>query len=253
MAESVVLLHGFSGTSRAWDGVVAHLPPERYSPLALDLPGHGELADAARPITFGGCVESVLERSPERFALAGYSMGGRVALHVALAAPQRVARLVLIGANPGIEDKIARERRRRSDLLLADRLEKESFDDFIERWRAQPLFAGESDHVGALARADQRRNRPDALAAVLRGLGMGDMASLWGRLAEIELSVTVIAGERDEKFRAIGERMVELLPDARFLVVPGGHGLLFENPVAVADAIAQSDSTPRPGALGTAI
>ncbi len=238
MAESVVLLHGFSGTHRAWDGVVACLSPERYSALALDLPGHAELADATRPITFEGCVSSVLERSPERFVLVGYSMGGRIALHVALAAPERVMRLVLIGANPGIEDEAERERRREADLLLANRLEKEPFEDFIERWRTQPLFADEPDHVGALARADQRRNRPDALAAVLRGLGMGEMAPLWNRLPEIEMPVTVLAGDRDDKFRAIGQRMVARLPEARLRVVPGGHGVLFENPADVAAAIA---------------
>jgi len=238
MAESVVLLHGFSGTYRAWDAVVACLSPERYSALALDLPGHGELADVTRPITFEGCVSSVLERSPERFVLVGHSMGGRIALHLALAAPERVARLVLIGANPGIEDETERERRRESDLLLADRLEKGPFEDFIERWRTQPLFADEPDHVGALARADQRRNRPHALAAVLRGLGTGEMAPLWNRLSEIELPVTVLAGDRDEKFRAIGQRMVARLPDARLRVVPGGHGVLFESPADVAAAIA---------------
>jgi 2-succinyl-6-hydroxy-2,4-cyclohexadiene-1-carboxylate synthase len=237
VAESVVLLHGFTGTRRAWDGVVAHLPPERYSALALDLPGHGELADAPRPITFDGCVSSVLERSPKRFALAGYSMGGRIALHVALIAPQRVARLVLIGANPGIEDEPERERRRQSDRLLAEQLEKGPFEDFIERWRTQPLFADEPPHVGDLARADQRRNRPDALGAVLRGLGTGEMAPLWNRLPEIELPVTVLAGERDAKFRAIGERMIARLPDARLRVVPGGHGVLFESPADVAAAI----------------
>lgn len=240
MAESVVLLHGFGGTRRAWDGVVAHLPPERYSPRALDLPGHGELASSPQPITFESCVASVLARSPESFALVGYSMGGRVALNLALAAPARVARLVLIGANPGIEDPAERERRKQQDRALADGLENEPFEEFIERWRGQPLFADEPDEAGALARADQRRNRPGALARVLRGMGTGEMTPLWDRLAEIELPVSVLVGERDLKFRAIGERMAGLLPNAHVLVVPGGHGLLFENPVAVAEAIAQA-------------
>src|ERR1700728_4014819 len=102
MPESVVLLHGFGNTHRAWDGVIAALDRERYRPLALDLPGHGEAADAERRITFAGCVEHVLARSPERFALCGYSLGGRVALHVALAAPERVSRLVLVSTSAGI-------------------------------------------------------------------------------------------------------------------------------------------------------
>jgi 2-succinyl-6-hydroxy-2,4-cyclohexadiene-1-carboxylate synthase len=235
--ESVVLLHGFSGTRRAWDGVVAALDAERYRPLALDLPGHGDAADAARPITFDGCVAHVLARSPERFVLCGYSMGGRIALHVALAAPERVQRLVLVASSPGIEDAEERVKRRVADLELADELERIPFEEFIERWRTQPLFAEDPPDVGALARADQRRNRPDALAEVLRGLGTGEMRPLWDRLGELTMPVTVLVGERDAKFRALGQRMVELLPDARMLVVAGGHGLALENPGAVAGAI----------------
>jgi 2-succinyl-6-hydroxy-2,4-cyclohexadiene-1-carboxylate synthase len=237
VVESVVLLHGFGGTRRAWDGVLAHLPAERYRPLALDLPGHGCEADAPRPITFDGCVASVLERSPERFVLAGYSMGGRMALHVALAAPARVERLVLIGVTAGIEDEQERARRRDSDGGLADDLERGSFERFIERWRAQPLFAGEPADVSALARADQRRNRPDALAAVLRGVGTGEMAPLWDRLGELEMPVTVVVGDRDVKFQEAGRRMVELIPRAELRVVPGAHHLPLENPQAVAEAV----------------
>jgi 2-succinyl-6-hydroxy-2,4-cyclohexadiene-1-carboxylate synthase len=243
MAESVVLLHGFGGTRRAWDGVIAALGGERYRPLALDLPGHGEAADAERPITFAGCVANVLARSPERFVLCGYSLGGRVALHVALAAPARVSRLVLVSAGAGICDDAERAARRRSDAALADELERVPFEDFIERWRTQPLFASEPPEAGALARADQRRNRPDALAAVLRGIGTGEMQPLWDRLGELEMPVTVLAGERDEKFRAIGRRMVELLPDAELLVLAGGHGLPLENPQDVAGALAAEEPT----------
>jgi 2-succinyl-6-hydroxy-2,4-cyclohexadiene-1-carboxylate synthase len=238
--ESVVLLHGFSGTHRAWDGVVARLDPERYLPLALDLPGHGAAADAERPITFPGCVAHVLAAGPERFVLCGYSQGGRIALHVALAAPERVSRLVLVSTSAGIEDAAERAERRRSDHRLADELELGGwavFDSFIERWRAQPLFVGEPSEVGRLAREDQRRNRPDALAAALRGIGAGEMEPLWDRLAELQMQVTVLVGARDEKYRVLGQRMTGLLPDAQLVLALGGHGLPLENPAAVAVSI----------------
>jgi 2-succinyl-6-hydroxy-2,4-cyclohexadiene-1-carboxylate synthase len=238
MPESVVLLHGFSGTRRAWDGVIAALDRERYRPLALDLPGHGENADAERPISFARCVAAVLAAAPERFTLCGYSMGGRIALHVALAAPERVQRLVLVASSPGIEDGEQRAERRLADRALADELERIPFEEFIERWRTQPLFAADPPDVGALAREDQRRNRPDALAAVLRGIGTGEMRPLWDRLGELGMPVTVVVGERDAKFRALGARMVELLPNAELIVLAGGHGLALENPRGVAGALA---------------
>lgn len=230
--------------------MLAHLDGERYRALALDLPGHGELADAPRPITFEGCVASVLARAPESFTLCGYSLGGRVALHVALAAPARVRRLVLVSCSPGIEDADERAARRRADRELADELESIPFEDFIERWRAQPLFAGEPPEASLLARADQRRNRPDALAAVLRGVGAGETQPLWDRLAELAMPLVVIAGERDSKYRALGDRMAGLLADGELVVVAGGHGLPLENPAAVAESVAASGFDPSSRLLG---
>jgi len=243
--EHVVLLHGFSGTRRAWDGVLERLDRERYLPLALDLPGHGAAAGWEPPITFAACVEYVLAAAPARFALCGYSLGGRVALHLALAAPERVARLVLVSCSPGIEDARERGERRCSDAALASELEQRPFEEFIERWRAQPLFAAEPAHVRELAVADQRRNRPHALAAVLRGIGTGEMEPLWDRLGELAMPVTVLVGERDEKYLEIGRRMAERMPAVRLLVVDGGHGLPLENPAAIVGALATDPARPR--------
>jgi 2-succinyl-6-hydroxy-2,4-cyclohexadiene-1-carboxylate synthase len=235
--ESVVLLHGFSATGRAWDGVAARLQREGYRPLAPDLLGHGTGADCERPITFSGCVAHVLAQAPERFALCGYSLGGRVALHLALSAPERVSRLALVSTSPGIEDAAERAERRRADQELANELESVPFEQFLERWRTQPLFSADPPELDRLAGEDQRRSRPDALAAVLRGIGTGEMEPLWGRLAELTMPVTVIVGERDLKFRKLGERMVRLLPDANLRVIAGGHRLPLENPAGLANSL----------------
>jgi len=245
MPENLVLLHGFAGTHRAWDGVIAALAREphaaqRYRPLALDLPGHGHEADAPRPITFAGCVERVLACAGGRFALCGYSLGGRVAMHVALAAPARVSRLVLVSCSAGIEDARERAARRAADERLARELEREPFEQFIERWRAQPLFAGEPPEAGERARADHRRNRPDALAAALRGLGAGHMSPLWGRLGELLMPVTVVVGERDRQYAALGRRAAAALPHGQLVTLPGGHGLALESPAALARLLARA-------------
>lgn len=237
MPETILMLHGFGGTHRAWDGVAAALEPERYLPLAIDLPGHGAAADAERPITFPGCVAHVLAAAPERFALCGYSLGGRVALHVALAAPERVSRLVLVSCSAGIEDPLERAQRREDDERLARELEQAPFEDFIERWRSQPLFARDPPEVGRLAREDQRRNRPDALAAAMRGLGAGEMQPLWDRLGELSMPTTVVVGERDAKFLAIGARMAEGVPGGELVILPGGHPLPLESSGALATAL----------------
>jgi 2-succinyl-6-hydroxy-2,4-cyclohexadiene-1-carboxylate synthase len=238
MAETVVLLHGFAGTRHGWDSVADRLDRERYRPLALDLRGHGD-ARERRPITFAACAADVLAAAPERFALCGYSLGGRIALHVALERPERVERLVLVASTAGIEDPALRAERRAADEKLAAQVQRGTPEAFAERWMRRPLFAGTPPEAARRWRDDLLRNDPVSLADVLRGVGAGAMEPLWDRLRELRMPVTIIAGERDGRYAAIGRRLAAALPDARLLVVPGaGHGLPREAPQAVAAAIA---------------
>jgi len=227
MPATVVLLHGFAGTGRAWDPVVDRLDPERYTPFAPDLRG-----------TFDTVVDEVLTAAPERFVLCGYSMGGRVALHVALAARDRIDRLVLVATTAGIEDEAERAARRAADADLAAFAESATIEAFADRWMAQPIFAGTPAEAARIWREDLLRNDARALAAVLRGLGAGAMTPVWDRLGELTMPATVLAGERDAKYVALGERLAAALPRAQLIVVPGaGHGLPREAPAAVAAAL----------------
>jgi 2-succinyl-6-hydroxy-2,4-cyclohexadiene-1-carboxylate synthase len=236
VSEALVLLHGFAGTHRTWDGVLARLEPETYRPLALDLRGHGAARDA-RPITFDAVVADVLAAAPGRFTLIGYSMGARLALHVALAAPQRLERLVLVSGTAGLEDPAQRAARRERDEALAARIERDTIEAFATAWRAQPLFAGDPPEVAALARGDYLRNDPRALAAALRGIGTGVMAPLWDRLPELAMPARVVVGERDTRYVALGERLCAKLAAAELVVVPGaGHAVHLAAPAAVGRA-----------------
>jgi 2-succinyl-6-hydroxy-2,4-cyclohexadiene-1-carboxylate synthase len=237
MPTTVVLLHGFAGTGRAWDPVAQRLDRERYTALAPDLRGHGDARDA-RPVSFTGCVQDVVAAAPARFVLCGYSMGGRIALHVALAAPERVERLVLVATTAGIEDEGARAARRADDERLAAFAEGASIEAFADRWAAQPLFAGTPADAARIWREDLLRNDPGALAAALRGIGSGSMQPLWDRLGELTMPATVLVGSRDAKFMALGERLAAGLPAGELVAVPGsGHGLPREAPEAIVAAL----------------
>jgi 2-succinyl-6-hydroxy-2,4-cyclohexadiene-1-carboxylate synthase len=215
----LVLLHGFTQTGASWDGVVRELAG-RYRATVPDLGA--------------GPWEAELDRLeaevPGEFTLAGYSMGGRLALALALRIPSRVRRLVLVSASPGLADAFVREERRAADEVLAARIEAIGTEAFAREWAAQPLFAGQPPAVAEAAHEDRLRRSATEHAAQLRGLGTGSMPSLWERLGELSMPVTLVVGQRDAKFCAIAERMG--LPT---VTVPGvGHAVALEAPEAVA-------------------
>lgn len=227
MPSDLLLLHGFTQTGASWDGVRRALGG-RYRALAPDLGAGPWEAELDR-------LETLV---PGRHVLAGYSMGGRLALALALRRPERVARLVLVSASPGLSDRDERARRREADEALAARIERIGAEAFAREWAAQPLFAGQPEAVAAAAHADRIRRPAADHAAQLRGLGTGVMPPLWDRLGELAMPVVLVVGERDPKFREIAGRMAERLPDGRVVTVPGsGHAVALEEPEAVARAI----------------
>jgi 2-succinyl-6-hydroxy-2,4-cyclohexadiene-1-carboxylate synthase len=237
MLGDLVLLHGFTQTGRSWAPVTAELR-ERYRCFAPDLPGHGD-AEGRRPASFDAVAAYVGALRMERITLCGYSMGGRLALETALRMPSRIARLVLIGATPGIEDVRERALRLAADNDLADRIEAIGLEAFVDEWGAQSLFASMPRGVADAARADRLRGSAPGLAAALRGMGTGAMEPRWDRLDELRMPVTLAVGEHDEKFRAIAEQMAPALPDSRVVVVPGaGHAAHLEAPHGVAELLA---------------
>ncbi len=237
MTPAIVLLHGFTHTGASWDPVRAALP-ESYRAYAPDIRGHGT-ATGLRPVTLEAVLEDLARAAPDTFTLAGYSMGGRIAMHAAMALAPRVTRLVLIGASPGIADPVQRAARQSADERLAAEIEGTGIEEFAERWAKTPVLRGLPPDVGAAAHADRLRSTPAGLASALRGLGTGALPPLWGDLGAVSAPVTLVVGERDHKFREIAIGMAGLLASAEVVVVPGsGHAAHLESPERVARIIA---------------
>jgi 2-succinyl-6-hydroxy-2,4-cyclohexadiene-1-carboxylate synthase len=241
------LLHGFSGSVEAWgDRILARLA-ESHRVIAVDLPGHGQSDRPANASRYA--LPAVVEDlsfllgsfGAPNAHWVGYSMGGRIALGAAVLAPERVLRLVLEGASPGLASEPDRRARRDQDEALAFRLEQEGIQAFVAAWTALPLFESQRrlpESIRDGMRRRRLRNDPQALAACLRGLGAGAQPSFWERLAEVRAPVLLLTGDDDRKFTDIAAEMSRLLPESRALTVPSaGHTVHLEQPDAWLEAV----------------
>lgn len=229
----VVLVHGFTQTARSWERIATDLVGH-HRVISVDAPGHGGSADVRADLWAGA---QLLAGVGGPAAYVGYSMGARLCLHLALAEPPLVRCLVLLGATAGLDDPADRVARRVADDSLAHSLEIDGLEPFLERWLGQPLFAGLSAEAAGL---DARRaNTVEGLASSLRLAGTGTQEPLWSRLPELDMPVLVVAGERDSKFRALGERLTDSIgSNARLATVAGaGHAAHLEAPERFLDIV----------------
>jgi 2-succinyl-6-hydroxy-2,4-cyclohexadiene-1-carboxylate synthase len=244
----LLFVHGFTGNAEVWNDVISALT-NSCSCIALDLPGHGGQTDVRRRDAFtfnGACTilnNALDEAAIRRANIWGYSMGGRIALHFALAHPERVAGLILESASPGIADHEERLRRLQSDEDLAASIESRGLEDFVDRWMDQPLFAPQQSLLSErqeLGRRLRLQNSAAGLAVALRGFSVGRQEPLHNRLAELTMPTLVIAGEWDHKYREIGETMVHSIPNAQFRIIPGsGHAPHWEQPFETAAVVGE--------------
>lgn len=241
----VVLLHGFTGSAAGWAPLVDALASE-YTTLAVDIVGHGQ-SDAPDDVDryrMRRCVDDLVAAvralGHDRATWLGYSMGGRTALQVAVHRPEAVAALVLEGATAGLEGA-ERASRIESDEALADRIEREGVEAFVDFWQAVPLFATQAsmaEETQASIRAGRLANRAVGLANSLRGMGAGAQDPVHERLSRVLTPVLLVAGALDEKFSAIAGELQQVLPSSTVnLIDDAGHAAHVERPSQFAEAV----------------
>lgn len=235
----LLLLHGFTGSAATWAGLAAQLAPQRQC-IALDLIGHGKSGAPADPAryTMDHAVQDIAGLLDvlgiSRVDLLGYSLGGRLALQFAVAAPGRVRALILESASPGLASPAERAARIAADDALAEVIERDGIEAFVAHWEALPLWASQAElpaELRARQRTQRLANRPQGLANSLRGMGTGRQRALWDMLPTLTIPTLLLAGALDAKFSAIAQQMAATLPRADLAIIAAaGHAIHLEQP-----------------------
>lgn len=235
----LLLLHGFTEGISAWENLLPVLSVQ-HCVVAVDLIGHGRSAAPADPERY--CMERVIDDLQvlvdqfnwKSFRLFGYSLGGRIALHLALAMPQRIEALVLESTSPGISDSKLRVQRQQSDEALAHTIERDGVEAFVEQWERLPLFASEEmlpHQERRRLRMARRQHSAIGLANVLRGLGQGTVPFVGDRLQDLDVPTLLLVGQRDTKYVELANQMAATMPNAQVAEVPlAGHAIHREQP-----------------------
>lgn len=208
----ITYIHGFLGCPDDWNLLTEKLPGP-YEALAS--PAHIE-----EPVT-----------------LIGYSMGGRLALDFAAHHPKLIESLVILSANPGIDDPEEREARRKWDAQWCDIIRDEGLEAFLDKWYAQPLFnelRKRADFPEILER--RRQNDPEEVIATFKRFSPGVLPSYWEAIEKFSFPTLFLFGDRDIKYHLIRNKLAKLGVNTD-LIPNSGHAIHLENPSECANKI----------------
>lgn len=229
MKGTIWCLHGAVGMAADWRGLVV----DGWAVKRVDLWRYLDCCEMSLT-EFGKALNGEAEALGGRRVLLGYSMGGRLALHALLAGGGWEAG-VIVSAHPGLLEESDRLLRRGDDSCWAARALTGDWSDFLEAWEAQGVLAGGDSGIGEDSggmKMEGRlmlRQRREAVARSFMDWSLGQQQPLWGRLGELDCPLLWWVGERDEKFRALGERVKCECPEVKLCVAPGvGHRVPWE-------------------------
>jgi len=224
----ILLSHGYSATSRMWQGQVEALA-DRYQVITWDMRGHGQSDSPDDPAAYSEAhtvadMAAILDAlGIERAVIGGLSLGGYMSLAFHLAHPSRVRALMLFDTGPGYRNPAGREAWNRTAEARAVAFETRGLE---------ALGAGAEVRI-----AQHRSARGLALAA--RGMLAQFDSRVIESLETIRVPTLVLVGERDEPFLGATDYMAAKIPGASKVVIPAaGHAANIDNPPAFNAAVA---------------
>lgn len=246
-SHKILLLHGFLGVKEDWLPLIEKLPANQLEVIAFDLPGHGSHTNVRTIPSFVQLLDELDRQRAllgiDRWHVAGYSMGGRIAIHYASRFPAHCLSLSVIAASPGLEGEAERRARIQRDAEWAAALRAGPMIGFLEKWYQQPIFASLKLRPALLGELQNSRlgNHADLAANALEAWGQGVVPPSWAALKTLPVPVRFIGGELDVGFKEIAAKLKSLLPGVVVDRLDGvGHAVPMEAPDLCAASVLEN-------------
>lgn len=247
----ILFLHGFMGNTHEFDEVLSILANDFYC-LTIDLPAHGKTEvfgddEYYQMPNTANAVIQLLDKLLNKLNISecfliGYSMGGRLALYLALHFPQYFTKVILESASPGLATESEQLARIKRDAQIARKLNRnitqEDFALFLANWYSQAIFGNIKTHTQFSNLIEKRlQNNPTQLAKSLKMMGTGVQPSLWSKLVTNEIPLLLLVGKLDAKFVQINTKIHQETKYSQLKIVKNtAHNIHFEKPLEFVDA-----------------
>jgi 2-succinyl-6-hydroxy-2,4-cyclohexadiene-1-carboxylate synthase len=237
----LLLIHGFTGTNKSFD-VVSKYMQQYFKVVRIDLVGHGKSmtyneADYSFENSINSIISIIDKLNLRKVNVLGYSLGGRIAMHLASGFQKKINKLILCSASYGLDNLEEKKKRINSDQKLINLLEKKGIKDFVNHWESIPLWDFEKKlplEKRIKHKIIRLENNPLGLSMNLKHQGQGNQNNLLPELQKINNKTLILYGENDEKYENLSKKISNSIRKSKTMMVPeSGHNIILENPIFV--------------------
>ncbi len=235
MPENIVFaLHGFLGQGSDWNLVKKNIPSSQFEFKAIDL-----FSPEAQPVLeFEEYIEELtrtikeMTRDRKNKIFLGYSLGGRLGLHLLENNPDLFDHYIFLSTNPGLPEHEQNEKNKRlmTDMKWASLISEKNWDEFQKEWNAQTVFLGST--------AEPQRYVTDydidKLKRALVMWSVSQQQDFSDIIQDYQNKITWVVGEKDEKYVARAEEMKQKKILLDYKRISSGHRIWLDQPTEVA-------------------
>jgi 2-succinyl-6-hydroxy-2,4-cyclohexadiene-1-carboxylate synthase len=230
----ILALHGFLGRGDDWNAVRTQteksaiwITPDLFSNDSTEVQNYQK--------SVANILSSFQDESLADFKkiFVGYSLGGRLGLHILKTKPDVFDHYIFVSTHPGLENEADRKLRLQNDLQWSEMINNADWGDFLDKWNAQPVFSN-------LAAEPVRRAADydiEKLAASMELWSLGAQDDLRDVIKSNQNKITWVVGDADSKFVSISQDLVQKKILLDFNKIFSDHRILNSNPSALAEII----------------